>query len=85
MIYIAKYAVDDYTVEVFASKDKETVEKWVDKFNIKLAYWKEYYSQFSCARFKNIMNEKYYNKESLRGFYDVMEVHKAFIQEIELR
>ena len=85
MIYIAKYLVDDYTVEVFASRDKETVEKWVNKFNTKLAYWKEYFSKFSCSRFKNIMDEKYYNKESLRGFYSVMEVHRAFIQEIEMR
>ncbi len=85
MIYLAKYLVDDYTVEVFASKDKETVEKWVDKFNTKLAYWKEYFSQFSHERFKQIMDERYYNKESLRGFDVVMETNKAFIQEIEIR
>jgi hypothetical protein len=89
MIYLAKYSMgsyDDYRqIAVFASKDKETVEKWVDKFNTKLAYWKEYFSQFSSPYSLLIMEDKYYNKESLRAFDTIMETNKAFIQEIKLR
>ena len=89
MIYIAKYSMgsyDDYRQrEVFASKDKETVEKWVDKFNTKLTVWKEYFSQFSDENCKLCMSKRWYYKESLRAFDIIMETNKAFIQEIELR
>lgn len=88
VIYLANYSkgtCDDwYQVTVFASKDKETVEKWVNKFNTKLAHWKEYFKQFSDDWCEQCLAEKYWTIENLK-FYDIMEINEAYIDEIEIR
>lgn len=89
VIYLAKYSkgtYDDwYQVTVFASKDKETVEKWVNKFNTKLSHWKEYFKQFSNNQCEQCLAEEYWSKESLRAFDDIIEINEAYIDEIEIR
>ena len=88
-IYIAKYSTgscdDYYVVNVFVSPDKELVEKWVEKFNTKLAAWKEYFSQFSHPHYKTILAEDAWNKVSTDRFYRVVECNKAFVDEIGIR
>lgn len=88
-IYLAKYSVghhDDYHVmDVFASHDKELVEKWVEKFNSKLSTWKEYFAQFSSNYSIYILDEKYYNKINSERFDMIVECNCAFMEELEIR
>lgn len=88
-IYIAKYSrgsYDDFTtIDVFVSDNKEIVENWVLKFNTKLKYWKEYFSQFSHPWSVQILDEKYYDSINGDRFYEVLDTNKAFIKEIEVR
>ena len=89
-LYVAKYSTGSYDnhyfVSVFVSEDKEFVEKWVEKFNTKLAYWKEYFKQFGKERFNyEILDEAFYDKDSANRFYQIMECNRAFVDEIEYR
>ena len=89
-LYVAKYSTgsydDHYFVSVFVSEDKEFVEKWVEKFNTKLAYWKEYFKQFGNEVFDyKTIKEKFYNDINNDRFYQIMECNSAFVDEIEYR
>ncbi len=89
-LYVAKYSTgsydDHYFVFVFVSEDKEFVEKWVEKFNTKLAYWKEYFKQFGNEVFDyKTIKEKFYNDINDDRFYQIMECNRAFVDEIEYR
>ncbi len=88
-IYIAKYSVghyDDYhVINVFASQDKELVEKWVEKFNSKLSIWKEYFAQFSSQYSIYCLDEKYYNKINGERFDMIVDCNMAFMEKLEIR
>jgi hypothetical protein len=88
--YIARYSTgscDDYTkIDVFVTEDKELVEKWVEKFNAKLAHWKEYFKQFGNADYNHtVIDEIYLDRVNTDTFYRVMECNGAFYSEIECR
>jgi hypothetical protein len=89
-LYVAKYSSgsydDYYSVSVFVSDDKEFVQKWVEKFNTKLEYWKEYFKQFGDESFDcKVLDSRHYNISYYDRFYQIMECNKAFIDEIEYR
>ena len=88
-IYIASYSSgecdDHHYIEVFASHDRDFVLKWVDKFNTKLKYWQEYFSQFSNEWSKTSIKDEYLMKINCDTFWSIMECNGAFYQEIELR
>ena len=89
-LYIAKYSSGSYNehklISVFVSDDKEFVEKWVEKFNNRLAYWKDYFKQFIDKNYSWVrLDDKYLYKINSDRFYQVMECNKAFIDKIEYR
>lgn len=89
-IYLARYSrgsYDDYyTINVFASTDKELVEKWVEKFNNKLKCWKDYYRKFENKNCKGFLKEEYYSNEIISDRFDnIMECNEAFLEEVEFR
>jgi hypothetical protein len=88
-IYLAKYSMghyDDYReINVFASHDKDLVEKWIEKFNSKLEVWKNYFSQFSNQYSIYCLDEKYYNKINGERFDAIVECNRAFIEELEIK
>lgn len=88
-IYIATYSngsYDDYyTVNVFASQDRELVLKWVEKFNSKLKHWQEYFSQFSHEWNRTSIKDEYFSKINYDTFCGVMECNGASIIEIDLK
>ena len=89
-LYIARYSTgshNDYTkIDVFVTEDKELVEKWVEKFDAKLAHWKEYFKQFGDELYAySILDSAFYDKINDDTFYRVMECNGAFYSEIECR
>jgi hypothetical protein len=90
-LYVAKYSTgcydDFHVVSVFVSEDKELVERWVEKFNTKLTYWKEYFNQFSIYPNTdiNILDKSFYSTVSRTRFFHIMECNGAFIDKVEYR
>lgn len=89
-LYVAKYSTgsydEHYVVSVFVSEDKELVEKWVEKFNTKLTYWKEYFKQFGNPVFGyHTLLADFYGKINVDKFDYIMECNNAFIDEVEYR
>lgn len=91
-IYLAEYsegAYDDYhIIIVFASENKEHIEKWVDKFNSKIEYWQNYYATKYGGRegFPKIIKEEYqYNEILWEKFNKIMYIGKAYIEEVNKR
>ena len=88
-IYLCKYSSgsyeDYYQRTIFATKNLKTAENWVNKFNKKLEYWKEYYNQFTGNRWgiANIADEYLHTKAD--RYWQVMEIKEAFIKETNLR
>lgn len=88
-IYIAKYATGSYDdwheINIFSSLDKDKVEKWVEKFNIKLGLWQTHFSQFSNEYNRTSIKDEFINKINCDTFWSIMECNGATIEEIELR
>jgi hypothetical protein len=86
-MYIVKYSSgswDDYGVtNVFVTDNLEIAEKWVNKFNAKVEYWKEILKQYYDE--DGFLDEKYYHSPVSRWFWNIKDINNAFFDEIELR
>ena len=89
-IYLCKYSSgsyeDYYQTTIFATKNLKTAENWVNKFNKKLEYWKEYYNQFTGNKWviANIADEHLYTINADR-YWQIIEIREAFMETIEIR
>jgi len=86
-MYVVKYSSgswDDYGVtNVFVTEDLEKAEKWVNKFNARVEYWKEILKQYYDE--DGYLDEKYYRSPVSRWFWNIKDINNAFFDEIELR
>lgn len=86
-IYLVKYSkglYDDYhTVVIFATKSKETADRYVKKFNRILDYWLDHMNSF-----KDKWGYRDDNKCTTaisHRYYEITDVGQAFINEIDIR
>lgn len=86
-MYIVKYSSgswDDYGVtNVFVTEDLEKAEKWVNKFNARVEYWKEILKQYYDE--DGYLDEKYWSTPFAKRYWKIRDTNEAFIEEIELR
>ena len=86
-MYIVKYSSgswDDYFVnDVFITENLELAEKWVNKFNTKVEYWKEVIKQYDDE--DGYLDEKYYSLPFSKYYWKIRGINNAFFEEIELR
>ena len=65
------------------TEDIEKAEKWVNKFNARVEYWKEILKQYSDE--DGFLDEKYYRSPVSRWFWKIKDINNGFFDEIELR
>ena len=84
-LYLVNYSSQDegFRVNVFATHDKNVADKWVNKFNVKLNYWKELLKEYQ-DEYKSL-DEKYWNHAIGQIYYKVKNINYAFYETIELR
>lgn len=86
-MYIVKYSSgswDDYGVsDIFVTDNLEIAEKWVNKFNTKIEYWKEILKQYQDEF--GYLDEKYYHSPVSRWYWNIKDINTAFFKEIEVR
>jgi hypothetical protein len=87
IMYIVKYesgSYDDYFVQdVFVTNNKELAEKWVNKFNSRITYWKEVIKQYNNE--DGYLDRKYWAIPFVKRYRIIRDINEAFIEEIELR
>jgi hypothetical protein len=80
-IYVVKYNGgmydDGYEITIFATFNKDTADKYVEKFNKLLNKWKEYYSLFQENN--DLMTTAHFDRASQlyeinRCFYEITEI-----------
>ena len=85
-LYIVKYNTGDWEtwdINIFTTFDKDTAQKYVDKFNLILKKWQDYYSQFGDE--DGCLKEGVDEYPVYKNYYLLMELNKCFFKEIEIR
>jgi len=86
-MYVVKYSkgsYDDYhELDIFVTADKQVVDKYIEKFNKRLDYWKEYMNSFKDEY--GYRDDKKCTTAISYRYYDVVDIGYAFVEEVELR
>lgn len=86
-IYLVKRSIgsheDYHVIDIFATKSKETADRYVEKHNRILEHWLGYMKDFEDRY--GYRDEKKCTTAISYRYYEVIDSGQAFIEEIEIR